>query len=468
MRVPLLGRIFERTSPPVQSPYRHSGQNFFGLTQGGFHNPATGAGIPGLDRTEGAFWTPTWYWSKQALQTLYVQSWAAAHFVDIPIDDMFVRWRHFKGERGAADPQRMTEMEDRYDVRDRLSRAMKAARLYGTGLLVIMARDAPLSAPMMPEQVRPDDVSHLLVFDRYSASVRERDMDLMSPTYGEPIYYDIYPQAGPPFMAHSSRVIRFDAIRPFGADGFTVYDRDWGVSAIVPVIIALVQDQSGASAAGHLMQIASMDVVRTAGFREAVAGQQEIDEPSPESIGERMNRLKSVYRTIFMDREDEFERQAVSFSGLPDMLDRMARRVAAAAQIPATRFWGQSPVGLNATGESDMVNYAQTVLAMQDNLLRKPLSTLDMILARSAGLREPPEYEWLPLTDTSEADKANTLKARVETLAAAITAGIIDEDEARRALDGDEFLGDLPGMAPGPPMMEMDVGDADTTETSQP
>jgi len=349
----------------------------------------------------------------------------------------------------------MTEQEQRYELTDKLARTLKAARLYGTGLLIVVSRDGPMDMEMSPEQIRTDDVSHLLVFDRFSASVREWDNDPLSPTYGEALTYDIFPSSGQNFSVHHSRVIRFDGIRPLGDDGFTIYDRQWGVSAIVPVIIALIQDQSGASAAGHLMQMASMDVVKMMGFRDALAGQQEKDDPSPEALGERMNELKSVYRTVFMDASDEFERQAVSFSGLPEMLDRMARRLAASAQIPATRFWGQSPVGMNATGESDMVNYAESVMAMLERMLSAPLRRLDTLLARSAGLASAPEYTWLPLTDLSEAERVQNLKTRVEALNVAINAGIIDEDEARQSLDGDEFLGDLPGMAPGLPEADM-------------
>lgn len=462
MKFPIIGNLRRRTTPPINDYPAASYQGAYQtLTQGGFQNPQTGAGFSGLDRAETAFWSPTWYWSRQSLQTIYVQSWAAAHFIDIPIDDMFVRWRQWEG---GAEADTMRDAEHLLDVREQLARAMKAARLYGTGLLIPISKDAPLVEPLLTERIRAGDVTHLLVFDRYSANVREWDIDPLSPTYGQALLYDIYPHTGRPFAVHHTRVIRFDAIRPFGNDGFTIYDRNWGVSAIVPVIIALIQDQSGASAAGQLMQIASMDVVRMTGFRDAVVGQQEIDDPSPESVGDRMNLLKSVYRTIFMDKEDEFTRQSVSFAGLPDMLDRMAKRVAAAAQIPATRFWGQSPVGMNATGESDMVNYAQSVMAMQDKMLRAPLRKLDLILARNAGLREAPDFRWLPLTDMSESEKATTLQTKVTALASAITAGIIDEDEARRALDGDELLGELPGSAPGPLILPDDAGmdDGDT------
>ncbi|MCK4814686.1 hypothetical protein KA005_02860, partial [bacterium] len=68
--------------------------NLGGLTSGGFQNLLTGAGTS-LDKTEYSFYLPTRITSKNQLETLYIQSWAAKKFIDIPVDDMFIRWREF-------------------------------------------------------------------------------------------------------------------------------------------------------------------------------------------------------------------------------------------------------------------------------------------------------------------------------------------------------------------------------------
>ena len=61
---------------------------------------------------------------------------------------------------------------------------------------------------------------------------------------------------------------------------------------------------------------------------------------------------------MLVDKNDEFDRVSYNFQGLPDLMDRFAERLAAAADIPATRFMGQAPKGMNATGASDEKNYA--------------------------------------------------------------------------------------------------------------
>ena len=70
--------------------YRGRARGGLALTGGGYANPWTGAG--GLaDKSEGGFFTPTRLHNRAHLETLYVQSWAARNFIDIPVDDMPIR-----------------------------------------------------------------------------------------------------------------------------------------------------------------------------------------------------------------------------------------------------------------------------------------------------------------------------------------------------------------------------------------
>ena len=102
------------------------------FTQGGALNRQTGLGN-GLDKTESTIFTPTRFWWRAPLELLYVQSSAAAKFVNMPIDDMFIRWRTWIGDDVNA-IEAMTEAEQRHKVRSRLNKVMKSARLYGTSI----------------------------------------------------------------------------------------------------------------------------------------------------------------------------------------------------------------------------------------------------------------------------------------------------------------------------------------------
>ena len=427
-----------------------------GLMRGGIRNNVTGMGGAG-DKSEHSFFVPTRMWTRTPFEILRVQSQAAMKFTSLPIDDMIVRWRDWQGDEGDAAVEAMEMAEKRHLVKRRLGDAMKAARLYGSSLLVMVSREAPMDTPLMPERIREGDLLGLLVFDRYSAYVRERGDELMMPdTYGQPTMYELVPNRGRPMLVHASRVLRFDGIPPLGADGFTMYDYDWGVSAIIPAMLSIMQDQTIATAAAHLTQVASIPVVSIDRLRETMAGggQAAVDagEMTPAQIGAQINQMMSVFRLLLLEKgTEEFNRVAVQFSGLEDIMDRFERRLAGAADIPITRWSGQSPGGLNATGDSDWRNYAVMLEQKREQLLDPVLPRFDEVIARDAGVREVPSFTWLPFIDIGEKDKAETSKIKAEALQIGVQNGAVDEDEMRAALDGDPTFGALSGEAPGMP-----------------
>lgn len=453
---------------PARRPVTRARSGSTSLTGGGIKNNKTGLGSK-LDNSEFSFFTPTRLYSRSPLEVVYVESWAARKFIDIPIDDMLIRWRVWQGDEGDQAAEAMADAEKRHHAAERLRGAMKDGRLYGSALLVMATREAPLDEPLEPERVRPGDLAALHVFDRFSAYVSERDYDLMSPTFGQPVEYYVYPRKGSGKGAyiHASRVLRFDGLVSNSADGYQHYDYDWGVSEIIPAVTSIMQDAVVAQAAAHLSQVASIPVLAVDGLRETLAGDA-YGEMSAHEIASDVNELMSVFRLLMLDRgSEEFNRVAVNFAGLDKLIDRIERRLAAAADIPVTRFYAQSPAGMNATGESDWRNYMTMVMAKREAMLPGPLARLDMVLARDAGLSEPPEYTWPDLLELSEKERAEVAKVIAEANEKAINANTIIEEEGRAALPEMVYgpLGDMPAEltaainepepAPMPPMPPM-------------
>ena len=424
-----------------------------GLTGGGIVNPSTGMGT-GLDHSQSSFFTPTrFYWSAP-LEILCVESWAARNFVDIPINDMFHGWRIFT-DASDAHIDAMTKVEADLKVVAKLRQAMKAARQYGTGVLVMMTKEAPMESPLIAKRIRPGDLTNLLVLNRFELSVQERDLDMHSPTYLQPLSYQLHPTRGEGRLVHASRVIRFDGITSASDSGFTRYEQDWGVSDLVPLINTFLQDETVVSAIAHLTHEASIPVLRVNQLREALAGgthEDDPDAPNIDDIGRSVNQTKSIHRLLMLDKEKEdFDRIAVQFGGLGDLMDKFPERVAAAARIPRTRWLGSSPGGLNATGDSDMDNYVMSIETHRDDLLSDPLRALDAVLAPHAGIGpEPLMFAWVPLREQTEEQKAKGSLVKVQAVREALDGRFIDEDEGREMLDGDPTFGTLEGPAPEP------------------
>ena len=114
-----------------------------------------------------------------------------------------------------------------------------------------------------------------------------------------------------------------------------------------------------------------------------------------------------------LDGDDEFEVSQYSFSGLDSVLLQFAQQLSGALQIPLVRLFGQSPAGLNSTGESDIRNYYDGIQAQQEAKLRRPFTSLLQILCRSVlgkALPEGSSFEFTSLWQLSDAEKATISK----------------------------------------------------------
>ena len=129
--------------------------------------------------------------------------------------------------------------------------------------------------------------------------------------------------------------------------------------------------------------------------------------------------------------------------------------VSASVSIPATRFLSASPDGMNATGESDLVNYIETLQGLHKDVYEPRLKVIDTLLAAHFGLQEEEfRYEWNCIFPESAAQKAERHKAKSEELATLTAAGIISRDSALKELKEygsimkEATVGDNPNLPP--------------------
>ena len=420
-----------------------------------FVNAGTGLGTPS-DKSYGAAFQPI-LMDRSALEILHRYSWAARKAIDIPVDDAWVRGRRFTGDDEGAIAA-MDEAVDDLNSDSAVAEAMRAGRIFGSALLIIVPTSGSIEGPMYPAKIKEGGVANLYIVEHYQVEIYTMQTDRRKPGFGRPYQYKVQPRWGEPeWIVHKDWVLRFDGRRSPLSEGWVVGPerRDWGMSELVTIVNEVHRDEANHVGIAHLIQEASIFVMKMAGFKDAIKGRQDKGEPTIQELASETNMAKSMYRTMFVDREDEAERVNPSFGGLPDLVDRLADRIAAAADIPRTRFFGVSPAGMNATGDSDAQNYAIHVKSNQKKHLTKPLKKLDKVLQAHAGIPEKKsdesdtfEYEWIPLMDLSDADKAEATKSLTESVVAAYAGGLIDEDEARERLSQDEFWGELGEWTP--------------------
>lgn len=321
------------------------------------------------------------------------------------------------------------------------------ARLYGGGGGVFVGADdgQDPALPLREDGIR--SLKFLNVVRRPQLRMKKRNGDIRAPNYGEPELYEVLQTApsgqmvvGSGILVHASRLILFPGTLTARSTPPNTLEQ-WDDSVLQCVHDAIRQAAVAWQSCAHLMTDASQGVLKIANLVDL------IESGGKEALRTRiemMDLARSVCRAILIDADrEEFTRVATSFAGLPEMLDREMMRVAAAAEMPVTILFGRSPAGLNATGESDIRAWYDTVVDAQTDQLKPALERLlKLIFAAkdSPTSGEIPErwtIEFNPLWQPTEKEQAETLKLKADTHVALVTAGIELDSEGALALAKD-------------------------------
>ena len=133
-----------------------------------------------------------------------------------------------------------------------------------------------------------------------------------------------------------------------------------------------------------------------------------------------------------MDAEDGMESHQYTFGGLADCYKNFIMDICGAAEIPATRLFGRSPEGMNATGESDLQNYYEMITKNQESTLRPILNKLLPVLCMSilGAVPDDLDYEFNPVRQPSDEDLVDLAKAGTENVIQAYNAGLVSQRTA--------------------------------------
>jgi len=166
--------------------------------------------------------------------------------------------------------------------------------------------------------------------------------------------------------------------------------------------------------------------------------------------------IKSVFGLSILDSTEEYEQKSIQLSGVKDLIWEYLKMVAASVSIPATRFLSASPDGMNATGESDLVNYIETLQGLHKDVYDPRLNIIDKLLSAHFGIPDEEfDYSWNCIFPESAAQKAEREKNHQEGIVAITTAGIISRESALEELKAygsisqDAKVGDDPNKDKG-------------------
>ena len=384
-----------------------------------FTNFLSGLGVMGRDKSTGHQYTKQ-IWSRDQLEAAFSSDWITRKAIVIPAQDSVREWRSWQAEQDQI--ELLEETEDRLRVQLKLQEALWKARLYG-GSCMLLGVDGNMAAELDPETIGKDGLKFIHVFAPHQLVPKDLIKDISSPYYGYPEFYTLHDDTGKigDVDIHPSRMIRFVGLET--ADPTTNYG--WGDPLLQMINDAVSATGTVLQSIAAMIQEAKFDVVKIPGLTEIFStndGTQRLIKRFSEA-----NVAKSIINAVVLDGEEEWQRIGIDFSGMPEVMQMYLQVAAGACDIPVTRFVGQSPAGLNATGDSDMRNYYDRIHSDQVLRLTPQLEKLDIAIQRSALGKFDEEifYEWNPLWQMSDAEKATIAKTKADTAAVDVTSGLV-------------------------------------------
>lgn len=370
---------------------------------------------------------------RQLLEWAYRGSWLVGMAVDIIADDMTRAGVELSGELSPDDRDKLIRAQVKYNLWDRVNSTIKWSRLYGGALLVFLVDQQDPSTPLRLETIAPGQFKGFLVLDRWMVDPSFNDLVTdMNEELGMPKYYRVTADA--PALRnqniHYSRVVRFigDEL-PWWQ---FISENMWGMSVLERLWDRLTCFDSTTQGAAQLVYKAHLRTHKVKDLRSLIAAGGKMMEALVKQM-QFVRATQSNEGLTLIDGEDEFETHTYSFAGLSDVMNKLGEQLSGALQIPLTRLFGQSPSGLNNTGENDLRTYYDGINQRQEKK-RTGIDTAFKLIAAGEGIQLPDDFGFTfrSLWQLSEEEKANVAKTITETVLAVAEAGYVSE---RRVLE---------------------------------
>ena len=371
----------------------------------------------------------------QLYTNLYYTSWEAKKIVEIPVNDAFRIKPNLVGLK-EEEKQALMNAMDKIGGWEKMRRAAVQERLLG-GCAILLGvadkQDDP-AQPINVDEITPGDLKFLNVVTINQLSKPEFDSDPFSPGYDKPKYYQVNG-----IKTHVSRLIIFDGDPLFNYTSqrvmqqYRVNPQGFGESVLASLWDSIIRCVGTQQAAYQLILKASVTLVKSEQLL-ALEGTKKGEEAI--ATLEDMARMVSIYRAaILKGKGVELQETGASFGSVPELLMSYIQILSAASDIPASRFIGQAPGGLNATGEGDLENYYNNIAAYQETHLDPKFEKLFDVLGPSVlggdrwkEVKKDFELEFESLWNLDGTEKAQVDETNVRILTALKDAGIVDSE----------------------------------------
>lgn len=415
---------------------------FYKYVTNGWKNLLSKIGTKGDKRTYNQF-TADGLLADQELANIYATDGIGRKIITTPADDMTREWITLE-----EDKENILTKLDEIDCQGKFNQAIRWARLFGGSAILIGAMDGgDFDKPLNKNRVK--DIEYLKVIERGDIDLQssEFNADEKSRNFGKIELFNIrLPQTlnvKEYRKVHRSRLILFHGEDiPNSHINISMERKYWGLSVLQIVYDKLSDLGMSMSAVSNLMQESTVGKYK---FSDLAAQLANNGEDAIYNRMQIMDTTKSIINAVMLDKDEDYQRDTINFSGIPEVIDRQMMLVSGIAHIPVTKLFGRSPAGQNSTGEADLTNYYDGVRSDQNNKVKGNIKFLVELLSKKKN--KLPEVIFNPLKQLSEKEKmemennkANAISTKSKAYLSLIEAGALNGEDIEKMVYNDPLF----------------------------
>ncbi len=409
-------------------------------TKDSFQNPLTRSGIFMPNALEATRYPLTRFsWDWLTINSLYRSHWIVKRIINTIPADMMKNGYKIISQIPPDAIDKISRVERKTSTTARIMEGLQLGRLYGGAgaLILLRGQEDELDQPLRLDEIMPGDYKGLLVLDRWTGISPENTLigNMDDSDFGMPDFYDItcdlYPKG---IRVHHSRILRFIG------QPLPYYEKQaenyWGASELEHVIDELKKRDNVSWNIAMLTFMANLRVMKMEGMSQLLAAGSEQAQRDLYNTIQGMNAMMNNNSIQILGENDSFETHQYTFGGIADTYDRFMMDVAGAAETPVTKLFGRAPAGMNATGESDMQNYYDTIEEKQESVLRPIYDKLLPIMAMSAlgAVPDDLDFEFNAVRRPDEDEMSDLASKNTDSVTKAFQAGLISQRTALKEL----------------------------------
>lgn len=371
------------------------------------------------------------------MNTLYRDNWIARRLIDVIPEDMMKNGYKITSQIKPEAIAKLEKLERKVQLRKRILSGLKWGRLYGgaIGVIIIAGQEDMLSEPLDYDTIMPGSFKGIVILDRWSGVQAGSEIvnDINDPDFGLPAYYDTYGKTSA-VRVHHSRVVRFTGRDlPYIEEQMEMY---WGASELEHVFDEIKKRDNTSWNIAQLVFMANLRVLKMDGMENITATMNTNALKALQNTIAAQNQMMNNNSLQIIGKEDDFATHQYTFAGLSDVYESFMMDIAGAAEIPVTKLFGRSPAGMNATGESDMQNYYDSIEEKQEAYLRPVYDRLLPIMCMSefGAVPDDLDYEFKPIRRLSDEQRVDLTSKHTSAIIEAYNAGLISQQIALKEL----------------------------------